>query len=53
MAVDPPNCPNGHQLGPNTMTPGSLPCECTEGHTGHRTYYCRTCRVTMYEPPHT
>ena len=31
---------------------GWHPCLCVEGRAGHRTYYCRTCGVTMYVPPH-
>jgi len=49
---DPSHCPNGHPLGPNQVTKGWLPCQCVEGATGHRTWYWRTCGVTMYEPPH-
>jgi hypothetical protein len=34
------------------VTKGWLPCLCVEGYSGHRTWYCRTRGVTMYEPPH-
>jgi hypothetical protein len=52
VEVDPEQCPNGHPLGPGTVTRGWLPCLCVEGATGHRTWYCWTCGVTMFEPPH-
>jgi hypothetical protein len=53
VEVAPEHCPNGHPLGPGTVVVGWPPCQCVEGHSGHRTYYCRTCGVTMYEPPRT
>jgi hypothetical protein len=34
--VDPERCPNGHPLGPGTVTKGWLPCLCVEGHAGHQ-----------------
>ena len=49
----PAECPNGHQLGPNRVVVGWHPCDCTEGRSGHRTYWCRECRTTMYEAPRT
>jgi hypothetical protein len=52
VEVAPEQRPNGHQLGPNRVVKGWLPCLCVEGRSGHRTYYCRTCGVTMYVPPH-
>ena len=52
VEVAPERCPNGHPLGPGTVVVGWHTCQCVEGHSGHRTYYCRTCRVTMYEQPH-
>jgi hypothetical protein len=53
VEVAPSHCPNGHELGSGTVVVGWHPCLCVEGHSGHRTYYCRTCGVTMYEPAHT
>ena len=44
---DPSHCPNGPELGPNRVIKGWLPCDCTEGRTGHRTWYCMRCGVTM------
>jgi hypothetical protein len=52
VEVAPERCPNGHEFGPNRVVVGWLPCQCTEGRAGHRTYWCRTCRVTVYVPPH-
>jgi hypothetical protein len=52
VEVAPEHCPNGHGLGSNRVIKGWLPCLCVEGRTGHATWYCRTCGVTMYEPPH-
>lgn len=52
VELDPTHCPYGHLLGPNKVTRGWLPCRCVEGHTGHRTWYCWTCLVTIYAPPH-
>jgi hypothetical protein len=51
VEVAPEHCPNGHPLGPGTVVMGWHPCDCVE-RGGHRTYWCRTCKVTMYEPPH-
>jgi hypothetical protein len=51
VEVDPERCPNGHLLAGN-MQRGWLPCLCVEGATGHRTWYCRTCGTTIYEPAH-
>jgi hypothetical protein len=54
VEVAPAECPNGHPFGPNRVVVGWLPCQCVEdGRGGHRTYYCRECGVTMYEPAHT
>jgi hypothetical protein len=52
VEVAPEHCPNGHPLVAGSVTVGWLPCDCTEGATGHRTWYCWACGVTMYEPPH-
>jgi hypothetical protein len=52
VEVAPEHCPNGHPLGPGTVVVGWHPCQCVEGHSGHRTYWCRTCGVTSYVPPH-
>ena len=52
VEVAPEHCPNGHALGPGTVVVGWHPCLCVDGHSGHRTYWCRTCGVTMYQPPH-
>ena len=49
----PDACPNGHPFGPGRVVVGWHPCLCVEGRSGHRTYWCRTCRVTVYVPPHT
>jgi hypothetical protein len=51
VEVDPERCPNWHEFGPNLVTRGWLPCDCTEGATGHRTWFCWSCRVTTYAPP--
>jgi hypothetical protein len=53
VEVAPERCPNGPPFGPGTVVVGWHPCLCVEGHSGHRTYWCRTCGVTMYVPPHT
>jgi hypothetical protein len=52
VEVAPQRCPNGHSFGPNRVVVGWHPCQCVEGRAGHRTYYCRECRVTVYVPPH-
>ena len=49
---DPSHCPNrGHELGPNKVLKGWLPCQCAEGRTGHGTCTAGRVRVTMYAPP--
>jgi len=53
VEVAPKHCPNGHPLVPGTVVVGWHPCLCVEGHSGHRTYWCRACGTTLYEPPHT
>lgn len=45
-------CPNGHEPRPSLVVVGWHPFQWAEGHTGHRTYYCRECGVTMYDPSH-
>ena len=45
--------PDGHPLGPGTVVVGWYARDCVEGRAGHRTYWCWTCGVTLYEPPHT
>lgn len=47
----PARCPNGHHLGPHKVLVGWYPCLCSSGHTGHRTYYCRTCGAEVWRPP--
>jgi hypothetical protein len=41
-----------HPFGPGRVVVGWHPCLCVEGHSGHRTYWCRTCRTTLHVPPH-
>jgi hypothetical protein len=48
----PERCVNGHELRPPNVAVAHLPCMCA-GTGGHRTYTCRTCDVTIYDPPHT
>jgi hypothetical protein len=44
-------CPNGHPLRPANVAVAHLPCRCN-GAGGHRMYTCRTCDVSIYDPPH-
>src|SRR5215207_8558698 len=42
--------PNGHELGRTRSSRAGCRGQCVEGRAGHRTWYCRTCAVTVYEP---
>jgi hypothetical protein len=42
--------PNGHELGRTRSSRAGCRGQCVEGRAGHRTWYCRACGVTMYEP---
>lgn len=37
----PSRCPAGHRLTPNRVLVGWIPCDCTPGAGGHRTWTCR------------
>ncbi|MCK8671540.1 hypothetical protein M1M07_10465 [Rhodococcus sp. HM1] len=45
-------CPVGHRLIPNWVLVGWIPCDCTLGAGGHRTWTCGICEVTIGSPPH-
>jgi hypothetical protein len=45
-------CPAGHRLGPRTVLVGFLPCFCRWPESGHRTFACRECGATLYQPEH-
>lgn len=49
--IPPLLCVNGHQLRPPNVAVAHLPCSCA-GPGGHRTYTCKTCQDTVYDPPH-
>ena len=45
LTEQPPRC-----LGPSRehhRTVGFQPCHCTDGRTGHRTYWCQDCRLEI------
>lgn len=48
----PATCAAGHRLGPGRVLVGWLGCTCAPGHYGHRTWLCRECGHTTYEPLH-
>lgn len=45
-------CPNGHPLGPRQVLVGTQQCAtCAgDGLGPHRTFSCRACGVTIYDP---
>lgn len=45
-------CATGHRLRPGRLLIGWLPCSCAAGRGGHRTWQCKVCDSTTYEPPH-
>ncbi|SBS79380.1 hypothetical protein MHPYR_770008 [uncultured Mycobacterium sp.] len=50
----PPRCPQGHPLrGPHRVLVGTQQCAaCSRrGEGPHRTYTCRACGATAYDPP--
>jgi hypothetical protein len=50
----PPECANGHPLGPGQKAVAWKPCGCsTSTQHGHRTVTCNTCQDVWYWPPHT
>jgi hypothetical protein len=57
VEVPPDRCPAGHPLLPHGTLVGWLPCDCTPGVHGHRTYRCRflvdgaECGRVIYFPP--
>lgn len=46
-------CPVGHRLIPNRVLVGWIPCDCTLGAGGHRTWTCGERAVEILEPSHT
>jgi len=54
MAVSeqqPERCRCGNVYGAGEYLVGWLPCGCTVGHTGHRTYWCQHCGHVLEIPP--
>ena len=47
----PERCPGGHVYVGGEYLVGWLPCGCTVGHTGHRTYWCQHCGHVLEIPP--
>jgi hypothetical protein len=47
----PERCPAGHVYVGGEYLVGWLPCGCTIGHTGHRTYWCTHCGLVLEVPP--